>query len=124
MSAPAQSNNATPSTTNAAQQQEPFPQAVTLLQAAKLSMMQDKPIMLDYYKDSAKNTAFIGVDKTTGKKILIKSNDEFTSLVTNMYKVNDDVLVLTENSIYIISGLVKKKDVNVTQLFEMMEDME
>jgi hypothetical protein len=124
MSAPVQSNNATPSTATAAQQQEPFPQAVTLLQAAKLSMMQDKPIMLDYYKDSAKNTAFIGVDKTTGKKILIKSNDEFTSLITNMYKVNDDVLVLTENSIYIISGLVKKKDVNVTQLFEMMEDME
>jgi hypothetical protein len=41
---------------------------------------------------------------------LIKvGGDEFTSLISKLYKVGADIVVLTENSIYIVSGKIGKK---------------
>ena len=37
------------------------------------------------------------------KKIIFKNDDEHTSPIQNTYKVNDEYLVVTENTIYIIS---------------------
>jgi hypothetical protein len=88
---------------NATGSQLPLPNAQCLLVAAKLAQQQDKPLMLDYYADSVLKKAFLGIDKETGDKILLKNRDEFTSLIK---KVNssgpnktDDLLVQTENSI-------------------------
>lgn len=98
------------------QSQEILPQATTLLHAARLAIQQDKPIQLDYYVDSATAKAFIGEDPDTKEKMLVKSNEEFTSLVGKIYKVGDDFIIMTENSIYIVSGKVQKRRINATQM--------
>jgi hypothetical protein len=104
-------------TTPASQtQQEVLPHATTLLHAARLAIQQDKPMQLDYYVESATNKAFIGEDPETKEKMLVKSNEEFTSLIAKIYKVQEDFLILTENSIYIVSGKVQKRRINATQM--------
>ncbi len=102
--------------TTPASQREVLPHATTLLHAARLAIQQDKPIQLDYYVESATNKAFIGEDPETKEKMLVKSNEEFTSLIAKIYKVQEDFLILTENSIYIVSGKVQKRRINATQM--------
>lgn len=99
-----------------AQQQELLPHATTLLHAARQAIQQDKAIQLDYYVDSASGKAFIGEDPDTKEKMLVKSNDEFTSLIGKIYKVQEDFLIVTENSIYIVSGKIQKRRINATQM--------
>jgi hypothetical protein len=111
----------TPASTSAvasspASQQEILPGATTLLHASRLAIQQDKPIQLDYYVESASAKAFIGEDPETKEKMLVKSNEEFTSLIGKIYKVQEDFLILTENSIYIVSGKVQKRRINATQM--------
>ena len=91
-----------------------LPSTQTLLQAAKVSMDQDKPILLDYYADSCVGKAFLGVDENTEEKMLVKSSDEYTSLVQKVYKVGEDFLVLTENSIYVVSGKLSKRKIQAS----------
>jgi hypothetical protein len=112
-SAPA---TATPAATSSAPQQEILPGATTLLHASRLAIQQDKPIQLDYYVESATAKAFIGEDPETKEKMLVKSNEEFTSLIGKIYKVQEDFLILTENSIYIVSGKIQKRRINATQM--------
>jgi hypothetical protein len=95
---------------------EVVPGTAALLQAARLAIQQDKPIQLDYYAPSANTKAFLGEDPDTKEKVLVKSKEEFTSLVQKLYKVGDDYLILTENSIYIVSGKIQKRKVNLAAL--------
>ena len=92
------------------------PSAQVLVHAAKLAVDNDKPIQLDYYKDTATQKAFLGEDQDTKEKMLIKSNDEFTSLVQKVYKVQDDFIITTENSIYIVSGKIQKRRIQAPAL--------
>jgi len=94
----------------------PLPSAQVLLQAAKLAQQLDRPIQLDYFADTFSGKAVIGEDQDTKDKLLVKSNDEYTSLVQKIYKVGDDYLVLTENSIYVISGKVQKRKIQASAL--------
>jgi hypothetical protein len=96
--------------------QEILPNATTLLHAARLAIQQDKPIQLDYYVDSATSKAFIGEDPDTKEKMLVKSNEEFTSLIGKIYKVSEDFIIMTENSIYVVSGKIQKRRINATQM--------
>lgn len=102
--------------TPASTQQELIPQATTLIHAARLAIQQDKPIQLDYYVESATSKAFIGEDPDTKEKMLVKSNEEFTSLIAKIYKVSEDYIIMTENSIYVVSGKVQKRRINATQM--------
>jgi len=86
------------------------------MQAAKLAQQLDRPILLDYYADSCSGKAFVAEDQETKEKLLMKTKDEYTSLIQKLYKVGDDYLILTENSIYIISGKVQKRKVQVAAL--------
>ena len=95
-----------------------LPGATTLLQAAKIACEQDKAIMLDYFRQTAQGTAFLGEDPDTKERILVKSKEEFTSLIKKLYKVGDDVIILTENSLYIFSGNIQKRKVNLASLQE------
>lgn len=97
-------------------QQPPMPSPAVLVQAAKLAMAQDKPILLDYFTESATDKAFVGEDPETKEQMLVKSADEFTSLVQKMYRVGTDYIIMTENSIYIVSGLVKKRKIQASSL--------
>ena len=94
----------------------PVPSTQVLVHAAKLAIEQDKPIQLDYYRDTANQKAFLGEDLETKEKMLIKSNDEFTSLVQKVYKVQEDYIITTENSIYIVSGNIQKRRIQAPAL--------
>ena len=41
--------------------------------------------------------------------MLVKSGEEFTSLIQKIYKVQTDFIILTENSIYLVSGKIQKR---------------
>ena len=94
------------------------PTSQTLVQAAKLAMEQDRAIMLDYYVDTAQGKAFLGEDGATKERVLVKSKEEFTSLIKKLYKVGEDFIVLTENSLYVVSGKIQKRTVNLASLQE------
>jgi hypothetical protein len=91
-----------------------IPSSQTLLQAAKLAITEDRAIMLDYYQPTLQGKAFLGEDKN--ERILVKSKDEFTSLIKKLYKVGEDFIILTENSLYIVSGKIQKRKVNLESL--------
>jgi hypothetical protein len=93
-----------------------LPNPATLLQAAKLAIAQDNPIRLDYYVETHDGTAFMGEDPETKEKMLVKSAEEFTSLIQKTYKVAEDYIVLTENSIYVVSGKLQKRRIQANTL--------
>jgi hypothetical protein len=103
-------------TAAAQQQQDMIPSATTLQHAARLAIQHDRPILLDYYIDTATGKAFLGEDNETKEKVLVKSRDEFTSSVQKSFKVGDDFLIFTENSIYIVSGKITKKKISMASL--------
>lgn len=102
-------------------QETPLPSAQVLLQAAKLAQQLDRPILLDYYAESYSGKAAVAEDQETKDKLLMKSTDEYTSLIQKLYKVGEDYLILTENSIYIISGKVQKRKIQVSSLMNSTE---
>ena len=79
-------------------------------------MAQDKPIQLDYYADTVSGSAFMGEDAESKEKMLVKSGDEFTSLIQKVYKVGDDYIIMTENSIYIVSGKIQNRRIQANSL--------
>jgi hypothetical protein len=78
-----------------------LPENTTLQHAAKLSIIEDKPIMLDYWTNSLDKTVLIGV-KDNKEKLLVKSEEEYTSPIAKIFKVGKEYIVMTENSIYIV----------------------
>ena len=78
---------------------------------AKISISQDKPIMLDYWLDSIEKNVAIGV-RESGEKLLVKSEDEYTSPIKNLYSVDECYIICTENSIYVTSSSIPKKRIS------------
>jgi hypothetical protein len=72
--------------------------------------------MLDYFMDTYMNKAFMGEDQETKEKMLVKSSDEFTSLIQKVYKVQEDFIVMTENSIYVVSGKIQKRGIKAAAM--------
>jgi len=97
-------------------QQDVLPNVQTMLQAAKLAIAQDKPIQLDYYVETTNGKAFMGEEKETKEKMLVKSAIEYTSHIEKVYKVAEDYLVVTANSIYIVSGKIQKRIIESSSL--------
>jgi len=110
MSAPA------PAPTPTAAPVQILPSPAVLLQASKLALAQDNPIRLDYYVETYNGSAFMGEDGETKEKMLVKSAEEFTSLIQKTYKVGEDYIVMTENSIYIVSGKLQKRRIQANSL--------
>ena len=108
MSAPVQTSN-TSST-------EIFPCNEALIMASRLAIQNEMPIHLDYYVPTSTGKAFIGEDAETKERVLLKSADEFTSLIKKLGKGGNDIILMTENSIYIISGKTMKKKVSMKDL--------
>lgn len=80
------------------------PSATVMAQAAKVAVEQDRPIYLDYYNDSIEKKCCIGVQDAT--KFLIKSDTEYTSPIASIMRLKEEkaYLILTENSLYIVSA--------------------
>jgi len=87
------------------QQQINIPCDNTLNQAAKLSIKISKPICFYFYLDSCRGNVNICTNESD--KIIYKNSEEHTSSISNIYKVNNEFLVVTENTIYIISSNTK-----------------
>jgi hypothetical protein len=85
-----------------------LPSEITLKHAAKLSIIEDKPIMLDYWTSSLDKTSLIGV-KTNDEKLLVKSEEEYTSCIVKFYKSGTEYIIISENSIYIVSNEIPTK---------------
>ena len=79
--------------------------------AMKLAIVEDKPIMLDYWTASLDKSVVIGVSENKDK-LLVKSEDEFTSTIAKIYKVETEYIIMTENSIYIVSNDIPTKRIN------------
>lgn len=89
-----------------------LPSATVLLRATQLSIDEDKPIYFDYYRDSVEKKCCIGVQGST--KYLVKSNDEYTSTIQNVFKCDTCYIVMTENSLYVIDAGVPIKRVQAS----------
>ena len=103
------------STNNQSTQQQPnyrLPSDDTLKHIMKIAIVEDRPIMMDYWTLSLDNKVLIGVNGTSGEKLLVKSEEEYTSPISNIYKVNDDFIIKTENSLYVVSASIPNKKIN------------
>lgn len=88
-----------------------LPSDVTLKHAAKLAIVEDKPVMLDYWTVSLDKKALVGV-KENGEKLLVKSEDEYTSQIAKFYKSSTEYIIITENSIYIVSSDIPTRKIS------------
>ena len=100
---------------------EKLPSAATLMNAAKLAIQKDMPIQLDYFVDSAEGKAFLGEDAQTQEKMLVKNSEEYTSHIQKIYKAGDDFIIMTENSIYLVSGKIQKRKIQASTLKSNMD---
>ncbi len=89
-----------------------LPDNTTLQYASKLCIVDDKPIMLDYWTCSIDQTALIGVKDGSGEKLLVKSEEEYTSPIVKIYKVSNEYIVVTENSIYLVDVNIPTKRIS------------
>tara|TARA_B100000902_G_C27314601_1_gene920479 strand:+ start:3764 stop:4057 length:294 start_codon:yes stop_codon:yes gene_type:complete len=92
--------------------QYPSPSSACLQHCAKLAIVDDKPIMLDYWSDSQDKKVLIGVREEGGEKLLVKSEDEYTSPISKIYKVDAEYIIVTENSLYIVSSNIETKRIS------------
>jgi hypothetical protein len=89
-----------------------LPENNTLQHAAKLSIVEDKPIMLDYWTQSLEKSVLIGVKEDNQEKLLVKSEEEYTSPISKIYKVGKEYIIMTENSIYIVDIEIPTKKIS------------
>lgn len=89
--------------TESNEQQYRMPSATCLTHAFKLAIVEDKEIKSDYWTDSLDKKVIIGV-KGNQEKLLVKSEDEYTSPISKIYKVEKEYIIVTENSIYLVSA--------------------
>jgi len=82
-----------------------------LQHAVKIAVVDDKPIMLDYWAPSQEKKVLIGV-RENSEKLLVKSEDEYTSPIEKIFKVENEYIIATENSLYIVSASIQTKRIS------------
>jgi hypothetical protein len=88
-----------------------MPSATTFQHASKLAILEDKPVLLEYWTRSLDNKLLIGV-KDNEEKLLVKSEEEYTSPISKIYKVETEYIIMTENSIYLVSANIPTKRIS------------
>jgi len=88
-----------------------LPENNTLQHAAKLAIVEDKPVMMDYWTNSLDKSVLIGV-KENKEKLLVNSEEEYTSPISKIYKVGKEYIIITENSIYIVDVEIPTKRIS------------
>ena len=66
--------------------------------------------MMDYWVPSLEKKALIGV-RENSEKLLVKSEEEYTSPIAKIYKVESEFIAETENSIYVVSTDIPTKKI-------------
>lgn len=98
------------STTTATASNYKLPSGITLQHCAKIAIVEDRPIMFDYWTASCDKEVLIGV-RESGEKLLVKNEEEYTSPISKIYKVEGEYIIMTENSIYVVSAEIPTKRV-------------
>lgn len=88
-----------------------WPENNTLQHVTKLSIVEDKPILMDYWTSSIEKESLIGV-KDTQEKLLVKSEDEYTSPISKIFKSGSEFIIVTENSIYLVDKEIPTKRIS------------
>ena len=88
-----------------------MPSDATLKHVTKLAIVEDKPIMLDYWAPSLDKKALVGA-RDNGEKLLVKSADEYTSTIQKFYKSGTEFIIITENSIYIVASDIPTRKIS------------
>ena len=109
LSASAASASAT--TTGDNQTVSRIPSYACFQHATKVAILEDKPIILDYWTSSLDKTCLIGV-RQNNEKLLVKSEDEYTSPIAKIYKVDTEYIIVTANSIYLVSSEISTRRIN------------
>jgi hypothetical protein len=83
------------------------PSEKTMKHAMELAVKHDRPIVMDYWLGSKAQTCMIGVKDAEipgeqPEKLLVKSEDEYTSPIVKIFKVETEYIVMTENSLYVV----------------------
>ena len=86
-----------------------LPDALTTMQnVCKIAISEDRPIMMDYWAPSLEKKALIGV-RENNEKLLVKSEEEYTSPIQKIFKVSNEFIIMTENSIYVVDNKIPTK---------------
>jgi hypothetical protein len=101
----------TTATTSSTDSNYRLPSDITLKHAAKLGIVEDKPIMFDYWTASLDKKALIGI-RENSEKLLVKSEEEYTSSIAKFYKSGTEYIIITENSIYIVSSDIPNRRIS------------
>ena len=88
-----------------------LPTDLTLQHACKLAIVEDKPILMDYWTNSLDKKALIGI-REGGEKLLVKNEEEYTSPIAKFYKSGTDFIIITENSIYLVSAEIPTRKIS------------
>jgi hypothetical protein len=104
-------NSTAPATVQTGPNGYRLPESTTLQHAAKLAIVEDKPIMFDYWTSSLDKSVIIGV-KDSQEKLLVKSEEEYTSPISKIYKVATEYIIVTENSIYLVDASIATKRIS------------
>lgn len=89
-----------------------LPSDITLRKACTLSINDDKPVLFDYWGDSLTNACCIGIREASNEKILVKSSDAYTSCISRFLKSGEEYIIITENSIYVVSNKIKPRKIS------------
>ena len=88
-----------------------LPSDTTMKHTCKIAIVEDKPIILDYWSASLDGKALIGI-RDNKEKLLVKSEEEYTSPISKFYKVNQEYIIVTENSIYLVSSDIPNRNIS------------
>jgi hypothetical protein len=84
------------------------PDEVTFTNVCKIAITEDKPIMMDYWLSSIEKKALIGV-RENNEKLLVKSEEEYTSPIQKIFRAGNEFIIMTENSLYIVDNKIPTK---------------
>jgi hypothetical protein len=88
-----------------------IPGDLVMKHLVKLSLEHDKPIVLDYWVKSLSKEVVIGV-REGGEKLLVKNEEEYTSPISKVFKVETEYIVMTENSLYCVCASIPTKRIS------------
>ena len=98
-------------TSSDSQQISRVPTYACFQHATKVAILEDKPIILDYWTSSLDKTCLIGV-RSNNEKLLVKSEDEYTSPIAKIFKVDTEYIIVTANSVYIVAADISTRRIN------------
>jgi hypothetical protein len=107
-----------------------LPSIKTLQEASKLAILEDRPLMLDYWLGSIQKNTMIGVNDSiengvkVTEKLLVRNENEYTSPISKVFRVKTDILdkntkeelieyiIMTQRSIYIVDSKIPVRPIS------------